>query len=100
MTATNKKPCELCTRELELTEHHLIPRETHNKKWCQKMFTAEERKGKKALLCHDCHDAIHAFIPNKELAMVYNSVEALESHKTVQTFVRWVSKDVKRKFKR
>lgn len=64
------------------------------------MFTTEERKGRKALLCHDCHDAIHEFIPNKELAMVYNTVEALQTHKTVQTFVRWVGKDNKRKFKR
>lgn len=91
--------CELCKREVILTEHHLIPKEMHNKKWCNKMFTAQEKKERKANICHDCHAAIHEFISNKELAKTYNTVDELLQHEDVNNFVQWVSKDIKRKFK-
>jgi len=91
--------CELCKRDVELTEHHLIPREMHNKKWCQRKFSLEERKNNKASICHDCHGAIHKFLTNKELAQTYNTVDRLIEEPKVANFVRWVSKDIKRKFK-
>lgn len=91
--------CELCERELVLTEHHLIPREMHNKKWCQKMFSSEERKQRKALVCQDCHAAIHTFIENKELAKEYNTVDKLLRHDKLLSFVNWVKKSDTRKFK-
>lgn len=91
--------CELCKRDLELTEHHLIPKEMHNKKWCQRMFTSTERKERKANLCADCHAAIHMFISNKDLAKYYNTVDLLKENEKVAIFIKWVSKDNNRKFK-
>jgi len=91
--------CELCKRDVELTEHHLIPREMHNKKWCHKMFSLEERKNKKIDICHDCHAAIHFFISNKELGQIYHSIEKLTTHEDLMNFINWVSKDTRRKFK-
>lgn len=91
--------CELCERELELTKHHLIPKEVHNKKWCQRMFSKIDRHYRTALVCQDCHSAIHKFLTNKELAQHYNTVELLLSHQKIKKFVDWVSKDIKRKFK-
>jgi hypothetical protein len=91
--------CELCKRNIELTEHHLVPREMHNKKWCRKMFSIEERKQRKAWICHDCHAAVHQFIDNKTLAKEFNTVKKLLEHQDVKNFVEWVSKKKQRKFK-
>lgn len=91
--------CELCKREIDLTEHHLIPREMHSKKWCQRMFDSVERKQRKAYICHDCHAAIHEFIDNKTLAKKFNTVQKLSENQDVRNFVKWVSKKKQRKFK-
>jgi hypothetical protein len=91
--------CELCKREVDLTEHHLIPREMHNKKWCKRMFESTERKHRKAYICHDCHSAVHKFIDNKELAKEFNTVGKLLQHQDVKKFVKWVSRKKQRKFK-
>ena len=92
--------CEACQRELELTEHHLIPKSMHNKKWCRKMFTIKEMNGSVAMVCQDCHSAIHKFHSNKDLAKKYYSIEKLltESEK-FKNFVEWVSQSDQRKFK-
>lgn len=91
--------CECCNRELELTEHHLIPKEMHNKKWCRKMFTISEMNSKKAMVCHDCHSAFHKFISNKDLAKKYYTIEKLLEHDKVKNFVVWVSQSDSRRFK-
>ena len=91
--------CELCKRKLKLTEHHLIPKEMHNKKWCKTLFTLEERVGNIAHVCHDCHAAIHHFISNKDLARLYNTIDKLKEQEDLMKFVNWVSKSENRKFK-
>lgn len=95
----NEQNCELCERSLTLTEHHLIPREMHNKSWCKKKFTLEERKNNKINICHDCHDAIHRFVDNKTLAKEYNTLDKLKNHDKIIAFINWVSKSPNRKFK-
>lgn len=88
----NEKPCELCGREnLTLTFHHLIPRTLHSTKWYKKNFSMEQLQSG-ADLCHDCHDAVHRFIPEKVLGKDYNTVEKLMAHEKVSGFVTWVSK--------
>jgi uncharacterized protein YlaI len=99
MSIKANEVCELCERKLILTEHHLIPKEMHNKKWCQREFTVEERKERKAYVCHDCHDAIHKLISNKDLAKEFNTVDKLKRHDKLNTFIEWVSKSNNRKFK-
>lgn len=91
--------CELCKRNLELTEHHLVPKEMHNKKWCKKMFTLDEMKNNRIFICHDCHGAIHKFISNKDLAKEYNTLTKLQLHDKLMVFVNWVGKNDQRKFK-
>lgn len=90
--------CELCKRNLNLTEHHLIPKEMHNKKWCKRMFDFNEINSK-LYVCHDCHAAIHMFISNKDLAKIYNNKNKLIEHQKLMEFVEWVSKSEQRKFK-
>ena len=91
--------CESCNRNLELTEHHLIPKEMHNKKWCRKLFTIKEMNTKIVMVCHDCHAAFHKFISNKDLAKNYNTLKKLMENQEVKKFVDWVKQNDKRKFK-
>jgi len=86
--------CELCRRQLSLTFHHLIPSSVHRKRWVQKRFSKEDlRKG--VWLCRDCHDAVHRFISNEELAQRWNTIHLLLEHPEVRKFVNWVSKQHK-----
>lgn len=82
--------CALCSRNLDLTFHHLIPKTLHSKKWFKKNFTADQLN-LGLMLCRDCHDAIHRFIPEKDLGKTYNTEEKLKAHAKVASFVSWVS---------
>jgi len=88
---TPTSECCFCGRDLKLTFHHLIPRTLHSRKWFKKNFTAEELN-LGLMLCRDCHDAIHRFIPEKEMGKDYNTEEKLLAHEKVSTFVAWVAK--------
>jgi 5-methylcytosine-specific restriction enzyme A len=73
--------CELCNREdVEITEHHLIPR--------------EEGGGKlaKANLCIPCHKQIHALYTNKELAVRLNTIPDLKKDERISKFIKWIRK--------
>jgi len=83
--------CELCQRDINLSFHHLIPRTLHSRKWFQKNFSREEM-ALGLMLCKDCHDAVHRFIPEKNLGTDFNTKEKLLAHEKVQTFVTWISK--------
>jgi len=49
-------------------------------------------KSKTIEICRDCHDAIHDFMTEKELAQNYNTLEKLLTHEKVVGFINWVSK--------
>ena len=83
--------CELCGRERRLTFHHLIPVTVHKNKWFKQRFSREEMS-RGALLCTDCHSAVHAFVSEKELGRELNTVDKLRSHDDIGRFVRWVSR--------
>jgi len=83
--------CELCKREEKLTFHHLIPVTLHSRKWFAKNYSKEELQSG-AMLCSDCHNAIHRFIPEKLLGTDFNTIEKLRSNEKVTNFVSWVSK--------
>ncbi|MEM7558321.1 MAG: hypothetical protein AAF394_04295 [Planctomycetota bacterium] len=90
----NEQSCELCHRQTKrgTTEHHLIPRTCHKNKWFQKNFTREQMRITVSL-CHDCHNAVHRFIPKeKELGRHYHSLELLMSHPQLANFVNWAKK--------
>lgn len=85
--------CELCTREQPLTEHHLIPRAVHGKKYFLKQFTKEEMAHRRIGVCRKCHKGIHRIIPDeKELARNFNTKEKLLADERILKHVRWVAK--------
>lgn len=83
--------CVLCARERRLTFHHLIPVTLHKNRWFKRNFSREDMH-RGIMVCRDCHDAIHRFIPNKELGRSFNTLEALKTHPDLMRFVKWVSR--------
>lgn len=85
--------CELCSREQPLTEHHLIPRAVHGKKYFQKRFTKEEMKHRRISICRKCHGGIHRLIPDeKELARDFSTKELLLADERITKHIKWVAK--------
>jgi len=85
--------CELCSRfATTLSEHHLIPRTTHRNKRVRRMFGLGEMRSRKADLCQPCNKAVHTFFTEKELALEYNTIDALRAHPAIQKHIQWVRK--------
>ena len=85
--------CELCGRdEIELTEHHLIPKSRHNKARTKREFSRSEMKNEIAMLCRPCHSQVHEVFTNQELSSFYNTVERLKEHSEMEKFINWVKK--------
>lgn len=89
--SSDQKDCQLCTRELPLSFHHLIPRLTHKRRWVQQEYSSEELQ-RGIWVCSPCHSALHRFIEHMDLAKTYNSLESLRSHEELGKFVRWSQK--------
>lgn len=71
--------CALCGREVQyLTRHHLVPREEGG------------RYGATADVCQPCHSTIHLTFSNRELAVRYNSIPALQQAEALQKYLNWV----------
>jgi formate-dependent nitrite reductase cytochrome c552 subunit len=84
--------CELCRRASPLTRHHLIPRSLHDKTYVQKRFDREERITATLWVCRPCHNTIHRLFEEKQLALTFNTREALMSDERLRTFVDWLSR--------
>lgn len=90
---SNAPGCELCGREVPLTEHHLIPRAVHRKQRFIDRFGKEEMRHRKLLLCRLCHRAIHKLIPDeKVLARDYNTKSALLSDERIRRHIAWAQR--------
>lgn len=86
-------PCEFCSREVPLTEHHLIPRAVHGKTYFKKRFDKEDMLHRKVMVCRKCHKGIHRIIPDeKELARDFNTKELLLADERIARHVEWVKK--------
>jgi 5-methylcytosine-specific restriction enzyme A len=71
--------CELCGRVVdELSRHHLVPREEGG------------RYGATAELCQPCHSTLHLTFSNRELALFYNTIPALQNAEELQKYLKWV----------
>ena len=78
-------PCELCDRDcLQLTAHHLVPRQTVKRKQAESGPTID--------ICSPCHRQIHALYTNLELARDLNTVDKLKSEPRMQKFLNWIKK--------
>jgi len=80
--------CELCGRDVELTEHHLIPKQKAQN--IHKINGVERQN--KAYLCKPCHKQVHALFDNRELKQNYNTIQKLKSHSGIIKFIEWVRK--------
>lgn len=71
--------CPLCDRaipESQKDAHHLIPK---------------SKGGKKTEFLHRiCHKQVHALFTETELAVAFNTAEALRAHPEMQKFIGWV----------
>ena len=83
--------CELCGRAAALTRHHLIPKALHDKPYVQKRFAKSERITATLWVCRACHNQIHRLFSEKELALTFNSREALLGDERLRTFVDWLA---------
>lgn len=93
MSQCREQPaCALCARNgVALTRHHLIPKTTHRKKSVRKKFDREQRTGNILMICKPCHKQIHATLAEKELALEFNTREALLAQADIARFVDWIS---------
>ena len=83
--------CQVCERSVRLTRHHLFPREMH--KFCLKRNVASADELERRLLhcCRLCHNAIHRFFSNEDLALRYNTLPLLLSDDKFFRFAKWNS---------
>lgn len=74
--------CPLCNRELAepFNRHHLIP-------------VSKGGKHSTTLLMHKvCHDKIHTVFSETELKRHYHTVDRLQQHESIASFIKWVQK--------
>jgi len=69
---TNCGKCAMCDTMASMTKHHLIPKEVHNR--CRLPKAVMD---KTINICRPCHDAIHRFHTNAELALEFSTIERL-----------------------
>lgn len=89
------KKCELCQFEYndgDANFHHLIPKSLHKNKYIVKHFKDIDLNKYGLTLCKSCHNKIHSCINEKELALKYNSLELLKTHKDIQIWLIWKQK--------
>ena len=90
-----KKPdtlqCELCHRKAPLTFHHLIPRKVHRRARFKKHYAVEQLQ-QGIWVCYPCHRAIHKRHDEMELALMFNTLEALQSDPALVSHIEWVKK--------
>lgn len=82
--------CELCERCMPLTRHHLIPRSQH-RTWAAKGWSVAQLSAV-ALVCRQCHSALHAAVDEATLAESHRCVEDLLKNDGVRRFVAWASR--------
>ena len=70
--------CPLCKRDIQLTQHHVVPRN----------FGGKE----KISICKDCHNAIHARYSNKELKEKFFTLELLMVDSDLQKAYKFFGK--------
>lgn len=100
--ALQEGECEMCHRQMLLTFHHLIPKDTHPtylKKPRQLASVGIEGEPTRGFLntygtmvCSRCHSNIHALAPNVVLAKEFNTLDKILAHPKIQNWVEWAAK--------
>jgi len=82
MIIEDKNLCPLCKRELAepFNRHHLLP-------------LSKGGKGTPTIVLHKiCHDKIHAVFTELELKRHFHTIERIQQHDSISTFIKWVRK--------
>lgn len=87
-----KNLCELCGREVALTDHHLIPRMLHRRKRYQNNCSRAELTLGTIALCRLCHRGIHTLYDEVTLAEQFNSLAKLKADPAIAKHCSWVAK--------
>ncbi|EWC45500.1 hypothetical protein DRE_05358 [Drechslerella stenobrocha 248] len=84
---TRPLECELCTRQVRLTYHHLIPRSTHARVLKKKIHPEYmiNRVGSEPIKVHHVEE-------NMELAKNWYTIELLEQRDDIQRWIAYISK--------
>ena len=82
--------CELCSRQVSLTRHHLIPKRTHGFGVIQAKYFKTELSSLIACLRKAYHRHVHRTIKERELAVHFSSIELLWTHPDINAFVDWL----------
>lgn len=88
---TENASCVLCTRVVELTFHHLIPRKMHRRTHFKKHFNREQLN-EGIHICRKCHNGIHAAYDEMTLAKELNTLELLQQDEVLRKHFEWVAK--------
>ena len=84
--------CELCKREVcEITKHHLVPKGTRKKKLISKKFDKNYFE-KTIWVCCLCHQQLHKFYTEIELAKDFWSLELILADEKICKFLEWAKK--------
>ena len=81
--------CLVCERKVRLTRHHLYPREVHRTLLKKGYDNADLLKT--IDVCRLCHNTIHRFHTNDELARSFYSLELLMEDPAFFKYAKWAS---------
>ena len=81
--------CLVCERKVRLTRHHLYPREVHRTLLKKGYDNADLLKT--IDVCRLCHNTIHRFYTNDELARSFYSLELLMEDPAFFKYAKWAS---------
>lgn len=93
--------CEMCSRQLLLTFHHLIPKDTHPTYLKKRLPAGIEGEPTRhflnsygTMVCRHCHAYVHRLASNEVLAKEYNTLEKILATPSVQRYVQWAGQQV------
>ncbi|KDR71836.1 hypothetical protein GALMADRAFT_159230 [Galerina marginata CBS 339.88] len=89
--STRTNECAICSREVPLTYHHLIPRSTHAKV-LKKGWHPKSMLNSVSWLCRPCHSAVHSVARGEELAQHFYTVELLLQREDIQKWQKYAAK--------
>jgi hypothetical protein len=87
----NENVCPLCSREIPLVPHHLIPKAVQSENWFKNHFTPEQME-QHIMVCVDCHNAIHKFHESRELGQEVNTLEKILADEKIMKFAKFAAK--------
>ncbi|MFS1701586.1 hypothetical protein [Aestuariibacter sp. GS-14] len=74
-----------------LTFHHLIPRKMHRRAHFKKHYS-KEALASGVMICRQCHNGIHRFYSESELAKQRHTLSLLLSDPALSEYFAWVGR--------